>query len=223
MAWTLEQATAAATNNVAFGSNVKAASLLIVGMDHDTGGSSGLPTDTLGNVYALLDTTDLAGGQRVSWYYVVTASAGANTVTGQTGSFAGITVAEFSATGGTISLDAQAAKKAIASGTTFTSNSVTASQATSLCVGYFGSDNGGTGTLGATAPSLLAAFAAISGSAGDAQGIAYKFIDAGSQSLAWTASVDARGEVYAAIFKVTASAPTERRRFRMRRSRATSW
>lgn len=209
MTWTAEQGRATNSNSLAFTNNVKANSLLLVGQDIDNSNADALPTDTRGTTYTPIDETVTGGSQRIKWWYGFAPGAGANTVTCASGSFNGITIAEFSEnSGGTISLDVEttSAQSGVAS---WNSASLTANLDNSLIIAYAGSDNGAAGTISATAPSILVAQAAISSSAGDGQGMVYKFVNAGSQSVAFAASGSFRGETHVAIFKVAAAGPPD--------------
>jgi hypothetical protein len=207
MAWTNEQARSATGNSLAFTNNVKLGSVLFVMQDIDSSAATGTPSDTISTPYALVDTSGATvGGQRITAWWGLAPSAGANTVTFLAGSFSGVSIIELSeSTGGAITLDVH--DRQAQSSTTPTSPSVTATANGSAAVGWAGSDNGAVGDLVAGAGFVLGAQAAITSSSTDRQGNEYDLtVSAGSIAAAWTlAGGTFRGDCGIAVFKVAAA------------------
>lgn len=108
MAWTHEQtAVSPGTTPLAYASNVKAGSLLVAMMCHSPDDlAPAAPTDSLGNVYSLIQQgVDPTHDQGSSWWWAVSISAGANTVTFRGGaSFDAYMISEYSTSVGSPSL-----------------------------------------------------------------------------------------------------------------------
>lgn len=228
MAWTKEQSNASATNATAFLSNIKAGSLLVVAQNTDQSNATGTPTDTLLNVWNLIETSGATvGGQRVTAWYAIANGAGADTVTCPAGAFNGTSIIELSenTAGATKALDTH--NNAQTSGSPFSSPTIAATIAASLMVSWAGSDNGAIGDLTATGSGVIDSQAALSGSASDRIGIQHILSVTGSVTATWsTAAGSFRGDVGIAIFNAVAAGPaadTETRRYQIRRSRMTSW
>lgn len=108
MTWSYVQGTGGTNFAVAYPSNVQSGSLLVVGLagDRGTTTSPSTPTDTVGTSYASLGTgDDTTNGVFAQWWYGISSSAGANTVTFTNMlNFDAYIVGEWSVSAGTIAL-----------------------------------------------------------------------------------------------------------------------
>lgn len=152
--WTFEQATSTTTSNaVAYAGNVKSGSLLIAAIcTNPTAYNPTEPnavTDSLGNTWTRLRKVDDAGNAQCGvWWYAISGSAGANTVTIPAGtSFQAYLIGEWSVDSGTISLDGTNETGQISTISTTTdsgtSGTITPSVNDALLVGFWGTTNGG--------------------------------------------------------------------------------
>lgn len=164
--WTHEQTVeeTADTNGIqAYGTNVKAGSLLLAMITADPSsvflnpseGVQGLPTDTLGNTWKRLPYTISSNNQYAMWWYAIANGAGANTVTlanpYSTLNFKCFFISEWSVDSGTIKLDVALADRgdtAVAAGTdAIVFPSLESHFADGLCVAIFDEDNGSGATI----------------------------------------------------------------------------
>jgi len=236
--WTHEQTTGGTSAGpLAYGLNVKSGSLLVIMFENDGADSdlSGLPTDTRGTVYQLIRKEIPAGStQRFGWYYGISPSAGANTVTftGLGTSFSAVKAAEWSVDTGTISIDAEngGKKNAVVGTDSLTSVSVTASTNNSLVLGMCGTDDGVGSVVTAGTNWTDRNLTGLSGSPSDSFQTQSRILaSAGSVQSVWTigtATFD--GAAYVAVFKVDGGGgggggDITTRRYQIRRSRMTSW
>lgn len=191
---------------VAFGSNVTAGSLLIVGQ-YGSAAPGAVPTDTRGNTYTQIGTTLTTGnGQRLAWWYAINAGSGANTVDFPVmGTFDAAFVSEFTVDGGTISLDDSDQN-------TFSVDdpstpTMTASVTDTLVVSAIGSDQGAGVSYTAGANFTVRGSSALQGSANDTFAFeSRQLASAGSVSGTWVTSAADTGGVVGAVFKTTGAA-----------------
>lgn len=215
--WTFEQGTGSAgTEPLAYGSNVKANSLLLVtaSMTPNTLNPA-VPTDTRGTVYTRIRLlNDSANGNMSCWWQGISPGAGANTVDFDAAgsSFQAYMVAEFSVDSGSISMEAEIGQVQ-ASNTSATDNvtstAVTTLGSDRLIVGWFSDSN-----LGLSSSAAGTNF--TQRVATNLSGVANNHVKMESQTLAaagsiagtWTVNTNMAGAmVYVAAFKAGADVP----------------